>query len=65
MTVYCAFCYLDWDNKKLEAQEILTSDKVDQAFIVGFSDEARQKAYCQRHEKRLLGRIQERIPRGV
>lgn len=45
MTVYCAFCYLDWDNKKLEAQEILTSDKVDRAFIVGLSTDARLKAY--------------------
>lgn len=43
--IYCAFCYLDRNSRKLTPQEILTSGGVNKAFIVGLDTEARAKAY--------------------
>lgn len=43
--VYCVFCYSNYSDEKLTAQEILTSDLRDKAFVVGTSADARSKAY--------------------
>lgn len=44
MSVYCAFCYPDWNNREMTTQEILANGEIEKAFVSGPNTAGRAKA---------------------